>query len=163
MAKLYEIADEYRQALAEMTDAGFDEEIIEDSLACIKDDLEVKAVNVVKHTFNINSDIDALDAEIKRLTARKKTLLKQRDWIKYYLVENMTATGINRIECPEFTISTRKAPQICNVTDFESVPDKYKTEEVTVKIDKKKLLADLKIGSVEGAELKEGNIGVMIR
>lgn len=74
--RLHEIAKEYREvaALADSDDEGMAQAVI-DTLEAVGGAFEEKAQTLVRITLNRQADIDALDNEIKRLQARKQTIL----------------------------------------------------------------------------------------
>ena len=120
MAKhLYEITDDYRQLL-ELAEDGADDmaEAIADTFEMIEGEFNDKAIATVKVATNMNGDIEAVGAEIKRLQARKKTLENRRDSLKEYLRRNMENAGITKIECPLFSITLGKGSAIVNVNDY---------------------------------------------
>ena len=72
MTSLYEISNEYQTALNIMNDMDMSQEEINDSLAAIEGEFEVKAINCIRVEKNMAADIDAISIEIKRLTDKKK-------------------------------------------------------------------------------------------
>lgn len=126
---LYEIASDYQNiiALIEETDpadaAGM--EAVSNAIAQVGDEFNAKAVAIVHYSKNIGSDIDAIDAEIKRLTARKKAIQSRDEWLKGYLLSNMQACGITEIKCPVFTIRLRDNPESVVIDDEAAIPAEF--------------------------------------
>ncbi len=164
MATLYELTEEYTNALKDMEEAGFDAETISDSLSVIADEFETKAINCIKYEKSIDSDISSIGEEIKRLTAMKKTLADRKNAFREYIRHNMEVTGIDKIECPLFNITLRKAIKVAQIDDESAIDDQYKVVvPETSRVDKKALLSALKTGPVPGATLIDGARGLLIR
>jgi hypothetical protein len=156
--KLYELTEQYK----ELANLDVEPELLADTLEGIEGEIEIKAENLLSVVSNMSSDVDAIDNEIKRLQARKKTIANRQDWLREYLRSNMEAMSIDKISCPLFTITLRKATQAVSIGDLSLVPDEYK--KVTVSPDKVKIKNDLKAGAdIPGCELVDGKRGLMIK
>jgi len=165
MSKLYDIAEQYKN-IQEMVDSDDENMLvaIADTLEGIEAEFQEKAQAVVSTAFNIESGIDAIDAHIKRLQERKKTIQAKSEWLRDYLKRNMELTGINKIECPLFTITLSKAPQQAEITDESLLPDDYVKVETKVSPKKAEILKALKEGAdVPGAILVDGSRRLTIR
>ena len=164
MSKLYELANEYNEAFATMSEMGMSQDEIADSMVALEDELAEKAVNCIKYEMNVKSDIDAIDVEIKRLTNKKKQIQNKVSWIKDYLISNMERCEIDKIESPLFTISLRKPTKVAVVTNEEALPIKYLKSKLTVAVDRRTLLTDLKAGEeIEGAEIGDSKRSLMVK
>lgn len=166
MAHLYEITEQARQ-LAEIA-AESDEDMaqaIADTWEAIEGEFEEKAIGLIHVTHAIRSDTDQIDAEIKRLQARKKTFQNKVESLKSYLRTNMAASGISKIECPLFSITLGKPRAIVVVDDEEKVPAEYLKIETTMSPMKKEILEALKKDpdAVPGCSLGESNPTLLIR
>ena len=74
MAKLYELANNYRN-LTELIDReDVEQDLIQNALKECHGDIEEKVDNIVKLIRNTESDIEGYKAEEKRLNARRKSL-----------------------------------------------------------------------------------------
>ena len=151
--KLYELTEQHRQLEALSTDSDLD---LADTFEGLEGEFNEKAISLIHVTKNIDSDILAIDYEIKRLSDLKKAKMNAINSMKDYLRTNMQATGITKIECPLFTISLGKPRKIAEVTDVDKLPPEYiriKTSVTPVKAD---ILKALKSGEdIPGAELAE--------
>jgi hypothetical protein len=91
-------------------------------------------------------------------------LSNSQSWLKEYLKHNMIDTGISKIDCPLFKITLRKTTKIVEVDDETELDAKYKViVPESYSVDKRLLLADLKIGDVTGARLVDGKQGLLIK
>lgn len=161
--KLYEIATQYQNIAELLADPEFaDNQDITTALDNIEDDFNNKAVNVVKAINIAEHDIDAIDSEIKRLTAMKKARQNRIDEIKNYLKFNMQKTGIYKIECPLFKISYSERAQSAVEIDEKLFMDNNINEDfVNVKItpNKTAIKDALKRGeNVIGAKLVDSQV-----
>ena len=94
MTKLYEIATQMRDL---QNNEELDPQSVVDTLEGMEMELQDKAINLIAMTQNIKGDIDAVDAEIKRLQARKKAMQNRVDNFHSYLRDNMERSGITKI------------------------------------------------------------------
>ena len=153
LPSLYEIKSEYVQALEELVD--MDDEAVVDTLDALKGELEVKATSVAAYTLNLDATVNAMKEAEKRMAERRKAIENKMAQIKEYIKESMEDARIFKIETPEMKLSISKNPAKVEVIDEELVPDEYKTEKVTVVLDKKELKAALNNGGVDGAVLTQ--------
>jgi hypothetical protein len=143
MAKLYEITSEIK----EIESLDFDDETIADTLAAVQGEFKTKATAVLMVIGNYQADVDSIDAQIERLKLRKKTMENQRERLRDYLLTNMEASGITKIECPYFTASIRKGSESVQILNEENIPDDYMTTKVSISPDKKAIADAIKAGS----------------
>ena len=164
--KLYELSEQYKglQQLLENDNSDSMLEAVADTMQLIEEDFQEKASNVVLFSKNIEADIDAIDAEIKRLQEKKKAIQNKVESLREYLRMNMTATGINKISCPLFSITMSAPTKQVEILDELILPDDYVTVKTTVAPDKKKILSDLKSGmDIPGAALVDGTPRLTIK
>ena len=162
---LYEISKQYNeiQTLADSDDESMIL-AVKDTLEAIGGEFEEKAKAVVSVALNITSDIEAIDAQIKRLQEKKKTIQSKDEWLRNYLKQNMQATGINKITCPLFSITLSAPASVVAIDDESALPDDYVKVKTDVSPDKVKIARDLKAGiSVPGASLVDGERRLTIR
>lgn len=156
--KLYEISKDYRQ----IQEMDFDPQVMSDTLESLQGDFEDKANKIARVNANMSAEIDAIKAEITRLTAMKKVRENKQNALKDYLRLNMESCAITKMTCPLFTITLRKPVKVVSIDDAESIPRDY--YKVTESIDKSLIKQALKDGhAVKGASLKDGNPGLVIK
>jgi len=165
--KLHEIAIQHKEleSLAEKGEFTLDE--LKDTFEMIEGDFKDKAVSLVAVKENMQTSIDALSNEIKRLQGIKNVIENKQDTMIDYLRYNMKESGITKIEHlekPFFTITLRKAPKIVSVDDLDAVPTKYKKAKTTISPDKQAIAKALKSGEeVQGCSLVDGKQSVIIK
>ena len=150
MASLYELTGQY----LEIYNMELDEETKLDTLDSIdwETEYETKVENYIKVMKNIDADVEARKAEIKRLTELNKADKKKKDHLKDTLSASMNMTGHERVDTPLFKVSFRKSQAV--EVDEAILPEAYKV--ATWKPDKKRLKEDLKNGlEIIGASLVE--------
>ena len=139
-------------------------EALADTLNGLEGMFNEKAVRIGHVLLNGDSDITAIDDEIRRLTARKNVIRNGKDRLRDYLRMNMEAGGITKIECPLFTITLVKPRDVADVFDADELPPKYIRTKVTHAPDKKAILDDLKSGEIiTGARLGKSKSSVRVK
>lgn len=168
MTHLYEITENARelQKLAELSDESDETmaQAIADTWEAIEGEFKEKAISLVHVTKLIATDADAIDAEIKRLQARKKAYTNKIESLKNYLRVNMEASDISKIECPLFTITLGKPRDVVVIDDESKIPADYLKIETLQAPMKKEILDALKSGEdVAGCSLGKSKSSVFIR
>jgi len=150
--KLYEIAEDYRQALIELTDQ--DDEAVVDTLDALKGEVETKATNILQYTCEMDSMIEAMKSAEKNMSQRRKTLENKKKRIQEYVKNVMESSDIVKIVTPEMAISIVNNPPKVDIELEEIIPEEYWVEERIMKLDKTKLKNDLKNDpNIMGAKL----------
>ena len=126
MTSLYQLTTEYRDAAARLADMdGIDEDTFRDTLESLSGDVEHKAVAVAMVMRNFES----LAAQIKdaegELAARRKAAEAKAARIKNYLLTNMQACGIKRIESPQLCITVRSNQPHVDTFDVDQIPAEF--------------------------------------
>lgn len=155
---LYEIVDRYRE-LESLADAGdIPAEVIADTLEAIEGEVQEKAVQVACFTKNLDATAEAVRAAAKAMLERAERIEKRAESIRSYLLFNMQAAGITRIECPYFTLAVRKNPPAVVVDDESALPPQYivTPPPPTPRPDKAAIARALKAGeAIPGAHLTQ--------
>lgn len=123
MTSLYQLTTEYRDAASKLAEMdGIDEDTFRDTLESLSGELEHKAVAVAMVMRNFES----LAAQIKdaeaQMYARRKMVEAKAERLKNYLLVNMQACGIKRIESPQFCITVRSNQAHVDVFDVQQIP-----------------------------------------
>lgn len=158
MPALYEIGKEYLEALEALTDPELDIPLdaISDTLEGIEGQLQEKATNVAKFMRSLEATASAIKEAEQKMAQRRKAIESRADWLKDYLKRNMEHSGITKIESPWFVLSIQKNPPSVVIDDESLIPDEFKSEVVTVKIDKASIKKACASGEVSGAHLEQG-------
>lgn len=153
---LYDLSSEYLQALELFTDpeADIPLEAAIDTLEGIQGQLQDKAVNVAKFLQNLDSTAKAIkEAELK-MAKRRKAIENRTQWLRDYLKNSMESAGISKIESPWFRLAVQKNPEAVEIFDEASIPEDFKEQVVTTRIDKAAMKEAMKAGAeIPGAVL----------
>lgn len=153
MSNLYDITGDVLQ-LQEMLENDPENAYVQDTLESLHGELEIKAEAYCRVIRNMEAHAEAYKNEIDRLTKRKRTVENSIQRLKQALHESMKVTGTDKIKGDLFTIALRKnAPQLPKDLDINQVPIDYLIER-EYEIDRRKLLAAVKNGEVDGIELE---------
>lgn len=152
MAKLYELANNYRN-LTELIDReDVEQDLIQNALKECQGDIEEKVDNIVKLIRNIESDIEGYKAEEKRLNARRKSLENTVTSLKNYLDSSLKGLGLKEVKTTLFTCKFQKSKASVDIENLEDIPSGY--IKIKKEADKIALYTALKMGEeVPGAKL----------
>lgn len=159
MSTLYELTGERLALQAKLESLNLDEETIADTLEgeSLEISKKIEAYGFVIR--NRRSLVEAMDAEIERMQARRDAEDKRIKATEKWLLDSMVACGITKIECPAFTVATQANPASVNVVDESAIPPEYicipEPKPPVPAPDKRAILAALKSGKdVPGCAIK---------
>ena len=156
---LYQISSIYLEAMDILTDPEMElpAEAITDTLEGLGGEMEEKAINVAKFMRNIEATANAIKEAETAMAKRRKALENRASWMKDYLKGSMEHTGITKIECPYFKLSIQKNPAAVNIINEDTIPDKFKEQVITWKVDKTAIKKAIQSGkTIPGAKLLNG-------
>lgn len=164
MTHLYEISESLRGlASVDAEDEGM-ALAIRDTMEAVQGEFDEKAKAVASVILNMDSDADAIQSEIDRLTARKKAIQNRQEGIRNYLRENMEACGISKITHPLFSITLAKGREIAVIDDPGALPDDLVYVKTEVRPEKAEILKLLKEGvEVPGAHIERSQSSIRIK
>lgn len=155
MATLYELSTEYQQLLEVLENTTDDQTLIDDTIAStgINDALEDKFEGYGQVINQIKADIKSVQAELKRLSDKKKVYQNNLERLQNNLLNSMAATGKSKVKTPLFNFTVRNSLSV-EITDIDKLPvEVVKVQPVKPdKIAIKKLLQDGE--DVPGAKLE---------
>ncbi len=157
MATIYELTDDFLRLLEMAEDPETDPQAFEDTLEGLEYEIEIKAEGYAKVIKQLDSDAAGLDAEIKRLQAKKSAIANAQDRMKRTLEGAMIATGKVKFKTDLFSFGIQKNPPSVELDEehLELIPIEYLIPQ-DPKPDKKRMLAELKEGKELGfARLKQ--------
>jgi hypothetical protein len=156
---LYQLSGQLQQVAQQLADDGLDEQTIKDTLEAISGDFEDKAKAIVQMSRNFSALADSIKEAEAEMAARRKRLEARVASMKAYVLREMQAVGIERIDCPLFAVSIRKNPPSVDVFDPAQVPADYWIEPPPPPktISKELIKKAIKDGfDVPGAKLSQG-------
>ena len=167
MATMYEITADMAFLYELMEQGELDQEALRGALAVSKEELGIKLEAYAKVIKEIEAENDAIDKEIARLQAKKKTnvnhISNMKEAMKFGVITAEPET--KKIKTALFTFGVQKnAPSVVMDEQYiENIPEEYlRVKEPEV--DKKKILEDLKAGkNLEGLAHLEQSSSLRIR
>ncbi len=157
---LYNIQQSYLALADQLT---YDEVTpeLEAQLAITEKQMEEKGRAYGYVCLSFESDIEQIDAELKRLSALKKSRQNAVDRLKSTLSQAMQLFGINEIKTPTLKVSFRKSKSIEIDANFSD--EKYMTIKTTTSPDKVKIKYYIEQGeTIVGARQVE-NLNLQIK
>ncbi|MGB6105680.1 MAG: siphovirus Gp157 family protein [Pusillimonas sp.] len=158
---LYNLTAEYRALAMMLADRDFDPDTIADTIEAsgLPEQIADKAQGCEMVARTLEADVPTIDAEIKRLQDLKKSRIAKAEALRKYVLDNMLACDIQRIDAPLFSISIAKNPPKVDIFDERQLPTHYLTDPPPpAPVPDKKLIAQaLKDkADVPGARLVQG-------
>lgn len=150
MSSLYELVGKRLELQKKLEVLNFDAECISDTLDGDSTELTAKIEDYGFVIRNLEAFGEAIKAEETRLSERRKAYEKRVANIKAWLLENMQACGITKIDCPVFSISVKTNPPKVIVDDEKAIPDRFLVvpDLPPPSPDKKAIAAAIKAGEV---------------
>lgn len=146
-----------KNELEQLFESGeIDSDTLKDTLDSIDGELELKAIDLIKYSRELELMAHAVRSEEVRLRERREALLSRADQLKSYVKESMENLGKKKIESDLFTLSLRKSSGKVVINDEALIPECYRRVKMTTAPDKTLIKQALEDGvEVEGAELIE--------
>ena len=166
MSNLYELSSELARINNDIIDA---EGEISEELETLLDSVELsfndKLAGCGKWVLNLRENEKGIDAEIKRLIARKRLLRDQRERFLEYIKACMESVKCKKMEFDIFTLTICKNPPSVEIIDSFDIPvEFFVTVPETSRVDKKAIGESLKKGeAVPGARLITGKTSLRVR
>lgn len=147
MATLYQLTAEYMTLLEMAEDPEVDLQALTDTMEAIGGELEDKADGYAKVIRQMEYDEAAIDAEIKRLMSRKKTIFSNIERLKDNLQMAMTATGKTKFKTALHSFNIQKNPPSVVMDELyvENIPEVFLIYQEP-KINRKMILQAIKDG-----------------
>lgn len=128
-----------------------DSEVLKDTLEGMGGELDSKAENYVYVIKEYEIQIEAIKKEKARLDARMKTVENSMNRLKDALKGAMEVTGTKKCGGNIYTITLKNGADQLGEFDESLIPEKYFEKiPATLKLDKRKLLADAKVERIKG-------------
>lgn len=165
MANIYELTESIKLLWDLMEEGTLEEEMLLDAFKNQEEELSIKLEGYCKFIKQMESDINGIDTEIKRLQDRKAVLKNTIERSKKVMQMAMETAGEKKVKGQIFTISVQANPEsvVLDEMYIENIPPEYLRVK-DPEIDKAKLKEDLKNGvNLEGIAHLEQNYGLRIR
>lgn len=141
---LYNITNKFVELMDKAQDGELTEEEYNELGNELALELQNKSSNIIGYIKNSELLLEAMKAEEKRLADIRKQGEKKLNKFYEYVKENMERLGLTEIPTELGKLKIAKNPISVEIENEDEVPSEYKTEVVTVKIDKTKIKNDFK-------------------
>lgn len=158
---LYTLTSQYRALADQLAGMDLDAQTVADTIEAsgLSDEITAKAQGIEMVARSMEMHTPAIDAEIERLQKLKKHRQALAKGLRDYLLTNMQAMGIERIDAPLFKLSVRNNPPAVEVYEPALIPAAFmrQPEPPPPVADKKALAEALKRGDeIPGVRLTHG-------
>lgn len=119
---LYEISNEYRRMVEALMETQEDAQAIADTVEGESWPLQVKAQNVAYAIRNLEASAEAIKQAEQQMAERRKRIEKRAEAIRNYLKNCMELAGVQKIDCPHFTLSIAKNPASVEIYEEALIP-----------------------------------------
>lgn len=130
---LYEITNAFPLLMEQEEMSEEDKKKVEEELTVL---LQQKSQNIIGYTRNIELTIEAMKMEEKRISEQRKTLENKVSKFKEYVKECMDKNNITKIETELGSLIIAKNPMSVEITNELIVPNEFKEEVITTKVNK---------------------------
>ena len=162
--KLYELNHAFVW-VREMFECGdIDQQAFTDTIEQIDLDIEEKIKNCVIMMREHEINVATIKLEIDRLNKLAKAELAAAEWLEGYISQSMEVTKKDKIDLGLFKVTLNKAAKKTKIVDESKIPSQFwEIIPESKQLDKRALLAALKLGEIAGAELEDGKRALTIR
>lgn len=159
---LYEITNAFPMLMETEDMTEENKKQIEEELTVL---LQQKSQSIIGYTRNLELTIEAKKNEEKRIVDSRKADENKLKRFKEYVKECMEYGGFTKIETELGSLSIAKSPISVEVINEDEIPNNYKEEIVTVKVDKKAIADNFKTtGEIpNGVEIHTNNTNLRIK
>lgn len=126
MIKLYELTDRYKTIEGMLDSDIATREEIQVSLDDIKEQIGDKVENIAKIVLSLKGSIETIKAEEDRLATRKSGMVGNMEWLKNYLLVEMTSSNTLKVKRDLLTVAVADNPPSIEVVDLELIPAEYR-------------------------------------
>ena len=135
------------------TDLFADEEEIEQKLAVLFNELGTKEDGIYWWFKKTQQDIDLADEYISKIQAEKRKRQNAQKTVKNMMIEANATVGKLPKHSEFNPLKIMKSTSV-NIIDENKIPEQYWIEVITKKLDKKRMLAEMKRGTkIPGADI----------
>lgn len=142
MSTLYQLTAQRLELQGKLESLNLDDVTVADTLEGDSTEIAAKIEDYGFVIRNLESFVGAIKEEENRLADRRKANEKKVTRIKEWLLSNMVACGITKIECSVFSVTVRQNPGSVIIDNDKLIPDEFMTvPELPVPAPNKKAIA----------------------
>lgn len=149
-------ADAARALIANIRDIAVDDEVAKHDAIEGETSLLEAIDAAVQRIATLDTHILALDTQIDGLKKRSERFARQRDMLRAAVQSAMNQADLPNLELASATLFLASAAPSAIVTQEADIPSEFFTPQPP-KLDRRRLLAELKKGPVAGATLSNGS------
>lgn len=154
MNPLYEVPNQYKKLISRIISCQTEEQF-QTEINDAEFPFDEKNIFVAKQLKNLEAEISAVKAARDAMNDRLKNLAYEEVRLETYILKDIEKTGVlDKIKCPEFSLSTADNPPSVDIYDAALIPDLYEVKKEVVTHDKNAIKKDILDGfEVPGAKL----------
>jgi hypothetical protein len=153
---LYEITAEYENLLWMMEENELPDEELITLLEEVADLFDQKATNITGLFLNMEAESKNIKEAEAKMKKRRDSLDRKSKSLREYLLNSMIMLEIQTVKTPQFHVKIRNNPVSVNILSEAILPDDFKEEMSTIRIDKTSIKEAIKSGNpVPGAVLTQ--------
>jgi hypothetical protein len=136
---LYQLTHDHQSLLSQLYDyeTGEVNKEIEEKLNASSHSIEKKCISVASYIQHLESERAQLDHIKKQIKEREAAYDDKIEGLEKYLKSNMEYHGIEKVECPYFTIRIKNNPYSTEILDESLIPKDYINYKVIEKVETK--------------------------
>lgn len=138
---LYQIASAFPMLMEQEEMSEEDKRKVEKELTEL---LQQKSQSIIGYTRNMELTIEAMKIEEKRILDQRKVLENRITKFKEYVKECMEKNNLFKITTELGSLNVVKNPPSVEIINEDEIPNEYKTQIITTKIDKTKIKDNFK-------------------
>lgn len=164
MANIYEFMSGFMALWELIGDETVEDSVIEECFTNMTEDFKDKMENCCKYIKCLDSDIEGLKAEEKRIKEKRVAMENSQKRLKDLMYKAQMASGEKKLVCGSFTTSIQNNPPsvVLDEQYIENIPEKY--IKVTPEVNRALIKEDLKNGvDLEGIAHLETTTSLRIR
>lgn len=158
MTALYELAAEFKSVADRLEETDLDEQTIADTLEGYAAEFDDKVVSIVSLIRNLETTAEAIKEAERHQKERRDAIEKKAQWLRDYVLRNMTTVGCEKVSCGLFAVRVRQNSPSVQIADDADIPASYINQKIVVSPDKKALKEALESGvEIKGVSLVRSN------
>lgn len=162
---IFEISNDYLQTMMELDNFCMDNETdevpthIDEKLTINKEEMSEKMENYFFYIEQLNGEVATLKNHIKKMADKRKAIENKINRLKDYVGNGLemygdqNKSGNHFFKHDLFKVTVSRSNRL-KIFDEGLLPDEYKSEVMTVKIDNTQLKSDILDGTYDGAGAK---------
>lgn len=127
MANIYEFMSGFMALWELIGDETVEDSVIEECFTNMTEDFKDKMENCCKYIKCLDSDIEGLKAEEKRIKEKRQAMENSKERLKNLMFKAQRASGEKKLVCGSFTTSIQANPPsvVLDEQYIENIPEKY--------------------------------------